>query len=492
VGQYTAADKIKLTGTPDFYLTFDDGTRITVTRNAAKASYSIPAGKTLTSFTDASGAPGLIMCKPPVVQTLKPSAAGYCTGSPGVQLALRGTEPGAIYQLFKNNVQVSGMTLTGTGGAATFSGVFDAGAYTAKAVKTVAFCADAMAGAPTVTKYALPGAPTAPSNNARCDVGQVIFSATAPAGCTIDWYDAASNGSIVSGGNGVTLFAPSLTRTGKTIYYAQARNTTTGCVSTTCTAATGTANALPTISQLSGNTSQILWQGEAIATIQYTTDNAVGVVLDGQLPEAVNGLWSRNTYTISGTTNKNAATTTYNYTVTPVNTVTSCQGLPTSGKITVSDAPSVASSPQTWIFGNSPLVWSDRILVSPPNCTKTDTLSESDYTAIQYKEFDGRYYYTWSCADKNSALLCPSPWRIPTKADFDVLKNNASSALKSEWGHGGLVQGSTINGRTSYGYYWSSSESDKYVVYLIFHKDGGIDQRSTKQRYCGLQIRCVK
>jgi hypothetical protein len=87
--------------------------------------------------------------------------------------------------------------------------------------------------------------PTTPSANSRCGAGTVTFSATAPSGCTIDWYDAASGGSIVSGGSGVVSFAPSINSS--TTYYAQARNTSTSCVSATRLTVIGTINAPATI-----------------------------------------------------------------------------------------------------------------------------------------------------------------------------------------------------------------------------------------------------
>jgi hypothetical protein len=87
----------------------------------------------------------------------------------------------------------------------------------------------------------IPDAPTNGSADARCGPGTVTFSATAPDGCTIDWYSASSAGAVVSGGSGAASFAPSLTAT--TTYHAEARNTTTGCVSATRLAVTATVNA---------------------------------------------------------------------------------------------------------------------------------------------------------------------------------------------------------------------------------------------------------
>ncbi len=85
-----------------------------------------------------------------------------------------------------------------------------------------------------------PAAPTG-TNGSRMNAGTVSLSATAPSGSTVDWYANSSGGNVLTGGLGVTNFTtPSLTST--TTYYAQARNTSTGCVSSSRTAVVATVN----------------------------------------------------------------------------------------------------------------------------------------------------------------------------------------------------------------------------------------------------------
>ena len=85
-----------------------------------------------------------------------------------------------------------------------------------------------------------PNAPTG-TNGSRTNAGTVTISAVAPSGSTVDWYANATGGNVLSGGLGTTTFTtPSISST--TIYYAQSRNTTTGCVSSTRTAVTATVN----------------------------------------------------------------------------------------------------------------------------------------------------------------------------------------------------------------------------------------------------------
>jgi hypothetical protein len=93
----------------------------------------------------------------------------------------------------------------------------------------------------TVTVGEEPSAPTNPSSNAYCGTSSATFTASAPSGCTIDWYTASTGGSLVA--EGTTSHTASIS--GTTTYYAQSRNTTTGCVSATRTAVTCTINTPP-------------------------------------------------------------------------------------------------------------------------------------------------------------------------------------------------------------------------------------------------------
>ncbi|MDR3184951.1 MAG: hypothetical protein LBT49_06050 [Prevotellaceae bacterium] len=239
-GRYTAYNQIHFTGTPPFYVTYKEGGNSVVQNSLAKP-FTVPAGKTIASFTDASLAPGTLICKPPVVQTLTASAMSYCLGSPGVTLKLSGTEPGAVYQLYKDNAEHS--VLTGTGSEVPFSGSFTKGAYSVSVVAG-AFCGASMAGATEVKdEYPLPENPTT-TGQSRCGGGAVTLSAGASGGATIDWYSASSGGTRLAQASGAYT-TPSLST--NTTYYAEARNTATGCVSSGRTPVTATVNAVPTV-----------------------------------------------------------------------------------------------------------------------------------------------------------------------------------------------------------------------------------------------------
>ena len=86
-------------------------------------------------------------------------------------------------------------------------------------------------------------------NMSSCGAAAITFTGTVVSGCTLDWYDAASGGNLLSQGTS-SYTTPVLSST--TTYYVEVRNTTTGCVSATRTAVVATVNAIPTFSSTTG------------------------------------------------------------------------------------------------------------------------------------------------------------------------------------------------------------------------------------------------
>jgi hypothetical protein len=80
-------------------------------------------------------------------------------------------------------------------------------------------------GAPGILIYSTPAAP-AVTPGSRCGAGTITLYASS-AGAEIDWYDAATGGTLLWTGN--TFTTPTITAS--TTYYAQARYTATGYVS---------------------------------------------------------------------------------------------------------------------------------------------------------------------------------------------------------------------------------------------------------------------
>jgi hypothetical protein len=215
------------------------------------------------------------------------------------------------------------------------------GTFTVTATNNFGCSASATTGTVTVTP-----APTAPTSagNSRCGAGTVALSATTAAGTTVDWYANPTGGSPLTNGTGTLNFTtPSISAT--TIYYAEARNTTTGCRSTARTAVTATINQTPAI------TSPFTGKGCSGFAFSATPTN----VDDGVVPAGTTYTWSAPTgsgftggsaqstpqSSISQTlTLTGASAAVASYTVTP--SVGNCTGATFTANITINPNPTVA------------------------------------------------------------------------------------------------------------------------------------------------------
>lgn len=138
----------------------------------------------------------------------------------------------------------TGGSLLSSGSTSFTTPVISASAsYYAEAKNTAAGCLSSSRTLVTATINTVPASPTI-TNNSRCGTGTLSLNGTVAAGETIDWYSAASGGTALASGS-LTFTTPAISTT--TTYYAAARNSTTGCVSTTRTAATATINPIPGI-----------------------------------------------------------------------------------------------------------------------------------------------------------------------------------------------------------------------------------------------------
>ena len=157
-----------------------------------------------------------------------------------------------------------GSVLTGGSGTLSYTPA-SAGTYYAQARNTTTSCVSATRTGVTLTINALPSAPTSGGDQNICS-GQTIpaLTVTVGSGQTADWYAASSGGSVLTGGSGTLSYTPSSAGT----YYAQARNTTTSCVSSTRTGVTLTVNALPSAPTSGGN--QSICSGQTIPALTVT------------------------------------------------------------------------------------------------------------------------------------------------------------------------------------------------------------------------------
>jgi hypothetical protein len=97
----------------------------------------------------------------------------------------------------------------------------------------------------TITVNAVPDPPTNASSNTRCGTGDVNFSASTVSCCTIDWYTDPTGGTTVSYGS--ASYSANVHAGATNTYYAQSRDTKTGCVSTSRLVVTGMAHDVPTV-----------------------------------------------------------------------------------------------------------------------------------------------------------------------------------------------------------------------------------------------------
>ncbi|MDR3184735.1 MAG: hypothetical protein LBT49_04955 [Prevotellaceae bacterium] len=480
-GRYTAHNQIHFTGTPPFYVTYNDGGN-TVVQNSLAKPFTVPAGKTVASFYDASLAPGTLLCKPPVVQTLTASATGYCVGSPGVTLALSGTDEGAVYQLYKNDSEY--LRLTGTGSAMTFTNAATKGAYRVS-VLAGAFCEKPM-GALVVKEHPLPNNPTVTAGS-RCGAGTVQLSATSP-DAVIDWYNVPTGGSVLPDGTGVSPFTtPSLTAT--TTFYAEARFTSTGCMSSSRTAVTAT---------LQGHSTG--------STVDFTAFDPC----PGYTPGATASTWTLVDRRESNNVQSYKVRLMHDgryWMVQDMKFGNKCNKTDFFGSVDLDQTGKITSLTDKTYYGDC------------RNNTQPGAGYLYDWAAAIQRA--GAYYHGSSdvgCYGIGSGTsgtnpgacrgVCPEGWHIPTgdlSGEFYALHNaagrNCSTPNDGCWDAGSIWEGvsggycnssGTLYGQGSHAIYWSSTYNNTYAYILHFSSGTTLPGTNTFAKYYGASVRCVR
>jgi uncharacterized protein (TIGR02145 family) len=497
VGEYTSADKIEFTGTPGYDLVFVGG----ATTHTESNPYTVPDGYTIQSFTDKTGAPGIINCMPSATYNLTVSATAYCAGS-SVTFALSNTTPGQTYRLYRGADAVG--VMTGTGNPATFTGVLTgAGTYTAHAVAEKGYCAAVMTGVHTVSEIPLPSAATVTRVSAAtvCQGTNVVFRASGTAGSTYTWLGTA--GTVSGTGNGTLTVSGTATGTKSVSAYARLTSSGTTCQSGNAATVTAVVNPMPTITRSGGAASQSVYQNKAITAIVYTATNSATISRGGGFPAGVSGTATGSSFTISGTP---SAAGTIGYTLTA--TVGGCTSAAAAGTITsvAVAAPSYAASTKTWIVGTQ--IWSDAI-ADPANCDKTSYSAPLPTTNDCRKSSYG-YFFSWQRVINLANTYCPSPWRVPTKDDFcaldktlcnrsDCSRREGSSDktfyTSSKWG--GTLGGQYLSDNTAIyvgtmGIWWSSTAVDATWAYVLTHGDVNVDGANSGSKQIARRLRCVR
>ncbi len=230
--------------------------------------------------------------------TIQPRPTITVTGSPSCNIFL------TAYSL---EVTVSGGTVSSSAGTVTNAGgnVWDItdvpdGTDIILTVTDVNGCVETLPVTAPDCSCPVVSAPTSGGNQAYCSGDPVPpVTATVGAGHTVDWYDAASGGNLLLSGN------MSYTPSGSGVYYAEARNTITGCVSGTRTGISVTEN-FPATSDIGANQT-VFVNGDAVFTAATTNSNTyqwqVSTDGGGSYTDIVDGLeyTGTNTLTLTAT-----------------------------------------------------------------------------------------------------------------------------------------------------------------------------------------------
>jgi len=285
--------------------------------NAVTISATAPANTTLSWFADSSTtgavlATGTSFTTPVISATTKyfvasQSAAGCYSAAlksatatinavPGLptvnttqsrcgtgSITLTATAPTGSAVWFRNEVGGTALS-TATTATVTYAtpatSASDSTYYVASKSTAGCFSARTAVLAQVITAVSAPVAVGA----SRCGAGAITIGATPSAGETIDWYTAATSGTLIRS-NSLTL--DTTVTTASRTFYAAARNSSTSCVSATRTAVVATYNALPTAvtvsvsaSSCGANTVTLSATAPASTTLSWFADSSTtGTVL---------------------------------------------------------------------------------------------------------------------------------------------------------------------------------------------------------------------
>mgnify|MGYP000394657623 CR=1 FL=1 len=169
--------------------------------------------------------------------------------------------------------------------------------YFAESRQNVTNCPSSTRTPVTLTIQATPADPVSGGDQTECETNPIqtlTATATAPAGSSIVWYDAASGGNVVA--------SPTLNTVGSVTYFAESRDDTTSCVSFNRTAVNLTIQDTPDITVSSAPTCapDLLTYSLSVDVSEGTVTSTEGTVVD-------NG---GNNWTISGITSGNDITLT--------------------------------------------------------------------------------------------------------------------------------------------------------------------------------------
>jgi hypothetical protein len=160
------------------------------------------------------------------------------------------------------------------------------------------------------------------------------------------------------------------------------------------------------------------------------------------------------------------------------------------------ETPPYAASTQTWTFGVQ--IWSDAIRI--PECDKSDFIDS--YTIPDCRSYtDGSptwYYYNWTYVNVNQAKMCPTPWRVPTREDYELLTRLATKQeLSFAWGLSGLCEGDYMYYLGTEANEWTATEApygekNKYAWSFRISANYDAPRITSDWMHMGYRVRCVR
>jgi uncharacterized protein (TIGR02145 family) len=474
--EYTAATAIEFTGTLPYDLVLEDTDGNTITRQSGNL-FDVPPSHTLLSFTDKTGAPGIMKCIPPATFTLNASASGFCAGGTGVVFSLSNTESGKKYRLYRDGEPV-GNELSGSDtGSATFTGgpFAVAGTYIARTMAEGLTCAIAMDGTHVVVENPLPADPTVNNDSRNCS-GTVTLSASS-SGALIDWYATADTASTFH--TGASYTTPEVYTS--TTYYVQARVEGSGCLSARV-AVTAEVD-MDGCCSVPGSTVTFTEFDPCV----FATTNAVWHLTDTRAEG------NNNTYKVS---------------------------LLADGRIwMVQDLKfGACSATGTWKNDNSKAAAATAPTVAKDyvgHCRTNDNDPEAGYlyswsaAMNNVNAYEGSSVSNFHCTGITTAVnvcrgICPEGWHLPTRAEYDdahvKFGNNCDSGCwlsPAPWNaalFGHCDKNGTLGGTGGWGYYWTSTYGSAEAAYLFIVRTGpgtANTQTTYHTKGMGQTVRCI-
>ncbi|MDR3133099.1 MAG: PEGA domain-containing protein [Prevotellaceae bacterium] len=148
-------------------------------------------------------------------------------------------------------------------------------------------------------------------------------------------------------------------------------------------------------------------------------------------------------------------------------------------------------SNNTWEIENQ--MWSAPVTATYCEKATFNSGTEGNYREDCRRHPQAKYghLFSWCMVANYDTLLCPSPWRVPNKADFDRLeKNTTGSYLTSQWGLSGYARASQMANVESQGYILSRSEYSSVFAYNLGYHSNRLSVEAPNKQY-GMQVRCV-